>query len=109
MSKYIMLANWTNQGVQNIKDSPERLAAAQATAKAFGGRIESFFMTMGSHDMVLVADMPSDEAMAKLLLTVSQGGNVRTTTLKAFTESEYRKIVGAVGKSGGARKKKKKK
>ncbi|MEX2200845.1 MAG: GYD domain-containing protein [Dongiaceae bacterium] len=108
MPKYIMLANWTNQGVQNIKDSPKRLAAAKVTAKAFGGRLEGFYMTMGTHDMVLVADMPSDDAMAKFILTVSHAGNVRTTSLKAFTESEYQEIVASLGKSDRAKKKKKK-
>ena len=108
MPKYIMLANWTNQGVQNIKDSPKRLAAAKDVARKFGGKIEGFYMTMGAHDMVLVVDMPSDDAMAKLVLTVSQGGNVRSTTLKAFDEKTYRDIVGSLGKSGGGGKKKKK-
>jgi uncharacterized protein with GYD domain len=109
MSKYIVLLSWTDQGIQNIQDAPKRLDAGRVVAKALGGKIESFYLTMGGHDGVLVADMPSDEAMAKLLLTVSQGGNVRTTTLKAFTEAEYRNIIGSLGKSGGARKKKKKK
>jgi uncharacterized protein with GYD domain len=109
MSKYIALLSWTTQGILNIKDAPARLDAGKAVAKSLGGRIETFYLTMGGHDGILILDMPSDEAMAKFLLTVSQGGNIRTTTLKAFTEAGYRKIVGAVGKSGGARKKKKKK
>ena len=107
MAKYIVLLDWTTQGIQNIKDAPERLDAGKATAKAFGGKIETFYLTMGGHDGVLIVDMPSDDAMAKFLLTVSQGGNIRTTTLKAFAEAEYRNIVASLGKSGRAKKKKK--
>ncbi|MEX0810294.1 MAG: GYD domain-containing protein [Dongiaceae bacterium] len=109
MSKYIVLLSWTTQGVQNIKDAPDRLDAGKVAAKALGGKVETFYLTMGGHDGVLIVDMPSDDAMAKFLLTVSQSGNIRTTTLKAFAESEYRQIIGSLGKSGGAKKKKKKK
>ncbi|MDZ4737343.1 MAG: GYD domain-containing protein [Rhodospirillaceae bacterium] len=109
ISKYIVLLSWTTQGVQNIKDAPDRLDAGKIAAKALGGKIETFYLTMGGHDGVLIVDMPSDDAMAKFLLTVSQSGNIRTTTLKAFAESEYRQIIGNLGKSGGAKKKKKKK
>jgi uncharacterized protein with GYD domain len=104
MAKYIMLLNWTDQGVRTIKDSPERLDGVKALAKKMGGKIEDFHMTMGAYDMVITVDMPSDDAMAKLILTAAQAGNVRSTTLKAFTESAYRSITG----SFGAAKKKKK-
>jgi uncharacterized protein with GYD domain len=106
MSKYIVLLSWTDQGIQNIQDSPKRLSAGKTVAKALGGKIETFYLTMGGHDGVLVVDMPSDDAMAKLLLTVSQGGNIRSTTLKAFTESDYRDIIGSLGQSSRAKKKK---
>ncbi len=108
MAKYIVLMNWTAQGIANVKDAAKRLDAGKASAKSFGGKIESFHLTMGGHDGVLIVDMPSDDAMAKFLLTTGQQGNIRTTTLQAFSETSYRKIIGGLGRDGGGKKKKKK-
>lgn len=106
MAKYIVLMDWTAQGIANVKDAAKRLDAGKASAKSFGGKIETFFLTMGSHDGVLVVDMPSEDAMAKFLLTTAQQGNIRTTTLQAFSEDKYRKIIGSLGKGSGKKKKK---
>ncbi len=93
MPTYISLINYTDQGVRNIKDSPKRLDAAKKLLKDLGGEFKQFYLTMGSHDIVVVAEAPSDDAMAKFLLALSSLGNIRTTTLKAFPEAEYRKII----------------
>jgi uncharacterized protein with GYD domain len=93
MPKYILLANWTDQGIRNIKDSAKRLDAGLALAKQQGCVYENFFMTMGSFDMVSVIEAPDDETLAKHVLTVAAGGNLRTVTLKAFPEDSYRSII----------------
>ena len=108
IAKYIVLMNWTAQGIANVKDAVKRLDAGKASAKSFGGKVETFYLTMGGHDGVLVVDMPSDDAMAKFLLTTGQQGNIRTETLQAFSENSYRKIIGGLGKGGGKKKKKRK-
>jgi uncharacterized protein with GYD domain len=96
MARYIILVNWTDQGIRNVKDSPKRLDAARDAAKGLGADIKEFYMTMGDHDMVVVTEAPNDEAMAKFILRLGSAGNVRTKTLKAFAESEYRSIVGSL-------------
>ena len=96
MAQYIILMNWTDQGVRNAKDSPKRLDAARAVAKKLGMEMKEFYMTMGDYDMVSHLDAPNDEAVAKFILGVAGGGNVRTKTLKAFSEDEYRKIIGSL-------------
>jgi uncharacterized protein with GYD domain len=93
MARYIMLTNWTEQGIKNVKESPKRLDAAKALAKKLNGEIVEFYMTTGAHDMVLILDAPDDEAAAKFALSVGSGGNIRTTTLKAFSEKNYRAII----------------
>ncbi|MBI2462417.1 MAG: GYD domain-containing protein [Candidatus Rokubacteria bacterium] len=93
MPTYVSLLNYTHQGIQNIKDSPKRLDAAKKLLKGMGGELKAFYLTMGAYDIVVVAEAPSDEAMARFALAVGSAGNVRTTTLKAFTEAEYRKII----------------
>ncbi len=93
MATYISLVNYTDQGIRNIKDSPKRLDGAKKMLKDMGGELKQFYLTMGSHDIVTVVEAPSDETVAKFVLMLAAGGNVRTTTLKAFTEAEYRKLI----------------
>lgn len=96
MAKYIVLTNWTDQGIKNVAESPKRLDAAKALAKSMGCEFKKFFMTVGAYDMVVVFEAPNDDAMAKFALMLAKGGNVRTTTLKAFSEDAYRTIVSAL-------------
>jgi len=96
MAQYIMLSNWTEQGIKNVKESPKRLDAAKALAKKFNGEILDFYMTTGAHDMVVMLEAPDDEAAAKFALSLGSAGNVRTTTLKAFPEQSYRSIIGSL-------------
>jgi uncharacterized protein with GYD domain len=93
MPTYIALVDYTDQGVRNIKESPKRLDAAKKMLKDMGGEVKQFYLTMGAHDIVTVLEAPSDETLAKFVLMLAAGGNVRTTTLKAFTEAEYRKLI----------------
>ena len=96
MAKYIALINWTEKGVKDVKDSPDRADKARALAKKLGGDMQQVYMTMGSYDLIAILEMPNDEAMAKFALTSAGGGHIRTTTLKAFDETSYRKIVGSL-------------
>jgi uncharacterized protein with GYD domain len=93
LAKYVILANWTDQGIKNVKDSPARLDAARALAKKMGCTIGDFYMTAGATDMVIIADAVDDESMARFNLALAGSGNLRTNTMKAFTEAEYRKIT----------------
>jgi len=93
MPTYIALVNYSDQGIRNIKDGPKRLDAAKKMLKDMGGELKQFYLTMGAHDIVTVMEAPSDETAAKFILMLSAGGNVRTTTMKAFTEAEYRKLI----------------
>lgn len=96
MARYIVLLNWTDQGIKNVKDSPKRLDAAREVAKNLGGELRDFYMTIGPYDMVTVLEAPDDEAAARFSLSVGAGGNVRTTTLKALPEEAYRRVIGAL-------------
>ena len=94
MPSYLSLVNWTEQGIKNVKDSPRRLDQVKHKIEQAGGRVIFFYMTMGQYDLVTVFELPDDQAAAKAALQLGMGGNVRTTTLKAFTEEEYRGIIG---------------
>ncbi len=96
MPTYMTLINWTEQGIRNIKDSPTRLEAAKKSVKEMGGEVKTFYMLQGSYDAVLILEAPTDEALAKFLLKVGSAGNIRTTTMRAYSEAEYRKIIEGV-------------
>jgi len=96
MSTYIVLLNWTQQGIENVKDSPARLNTARAAVEAAGGKLSDFYMTIGQYDMVVVIEAPNDETFAKAMLAIASHGMIRSQTLKAFTEEEYRSIVGSL-------------
>lgn len=96
MATYLMLLNWTDQGIRNIKESPKRMDAAKKLARDFGGEIKTVYMTQGSFDLALVTEMPSDEKTAGFVLKLGSLGNVRTTTLKAYSEDDYRNIIGGL-------------
>jgi uncharacterized protein with GYD domain len=94
MAMFILLADYTDQGIRTIKDSPKRLDVARETASRVGAKIKEFYLCLGMHDIIAVIEADSDDAMAKFALSLSAAGAVRTTTLRAFGEPEYRKIMG---------------
>ncbi len=96
MATYVNLISYTDQGIRNIKDSPNRLDSARKILKDLGGEMKDFYLTLGVYDLIIVIEAPSDEVVAKFALAVGSLGNIRTTTLKAFPEAEYRKIIGAL-------------
>ncbi len=96
MSTHFILFNWTEQGIKAVKASPKRLRAAKRLAKDCGLKFRDFHMTMGRYDAIASIEAPNDEAVARFVLALGSAGNVRTTTLKGFTEQEYREIIGSL-------------
>jgi len=96
MATYISLVNWTDQGIKSVKESPTRLDAARALAKKYGCTMKEFYLTIGAADMVAILEGPDDESVARFSLALGSSGSVRTTTMKAFSEDSYRKIIGSL-------------
>ena len=93
MVTYLMLLNWTDQGIKKVKESPKRLDGAKRLAKDLGGEVKGFYMTQGVHDLVLIVDLPNDDRVASFCLKLGSLGNVRSTTLRAYSEDDYRRII----------------
>jgi uncharacterized protein with GYD domain len=96
MATYIVLSSWTQQGIEKIKESPTRLDAAKQAFRDMGVEVKAFYLVLGRYDTVLVVEAPDDASVAKALLAVAARGNVRTETLRAFTEEEYRDLLAAL-------------
>jgi uncharacterized protein with GYD domain len=93
MPTYIALANWTDRGAQQVKESPQRLDLMRKALKEMGGEFRTLYMTMGDYDLVFVYEAPDDAVAARFTLMLGQLGTVRTRTLKAFPEAAYREII----------------
>ena len=93
MATYVVLANFTDQGIRNVKDSPDRLGAFRAAAEKLGVTMKSVNYTVGAYDIVTVVE-GSEEAVTSALLKLGSLGNVRTETMRAFSPEEMKAIIG---------------
>ena len=93
MPTFISFLNWTDQGIRNVKDAPNRAEAARAAIKNLGGEIKDIYLTTGQDDLLVIVDAPDGDAMAKFTLAVGQQGNVRSTTVRGFAEDEFYSIL----------------
>jgi uncharacterized protein with GYD domain len=96
MPTYVSLIQFTQKGMESIKDGPKRLDAARKAYEEAGAKLKDFYLVMGEYDIVAVVDAPNDETAARMSLQIGSKGNVRTKTLRAFSEAEYRKIISAL-------------
>jgi uncharacterized protein with GYD domain len=96
MPTYMSLINFTDQGIRNIKESPKRLDATRKALNKLGGELKAFYLTQGTYDGVVIFEVPDEATLTRFLLTTGSAGNVRTTTVRAFTEEEYRKHIAAL-------------
>jgi uncharacterized protein with GYD domain len=93
MATYVILGNFTEQGIRNVKDSPKRAQAFKEMAQKLGVTIKDIHYTVGRYDLLAIAE-GTDEAVTTALLSVGALGNVRTQTLRAFSAAEFAKMVG---------------
>ena len=96
METYIVLGKYTEQGITHIKEGPARVEAARKAIQAAGGRMIAFYLTIGRYDFVLIGEGPNVKATATVLLAIGAQGSVRSETLHALTEEEFKGVVAAL-------------
>ena len=97
MATYIALIDRTDQGVKGFKDSVDRYETAQSQMRSMGVEFTNIYWTLGAHDIVSIVEAPDDQTLAAALLSVAGQGNVRTTTLRAFSADEMRGVISKAG------------
>jgi uncharacterized protein with GYD domain len=97
MPTYIVLADWTQQGVANFEQTVDRYDAGLSQLEAMGITVKDRYWTLGTHDQVSVIDAPDEETLAAAMLKLASLGNFRTTTLRAFSADEMRSVVAKAG------------
>jgi uncharacterized protein with GYD domain len=93
MPRYIVLLNWTDQGIKNVKDTVKRAKSFENAIEKAGGKFLGLYYTLGRYDMVAMVEASNDEAIASVLYSTGSLGNVRTETLKAFSMDEAANII----------------
>jgi len=91
---FIVLGNWTEQGIKNIQQAPNRIKTTHELVEKAGGKMQLYY-TLGEYDFVMVVEVPNDDAIGGILACLGSMGNVRTRTLKGWTEEEGAKILSA--------------
>jgi uncharacterized protein with GYD domain len=94
MATYIVLGQFTDQGIRNVKDTTKRAAALKESAKKVGASVTSVYWTLGAFDVVTIVEAPDDQSIAALLFSIGSLGNVRTQSLKAFEADEIERVRG---------------
>ncbi len=95
MPTFITLGKWTQEGIENIKQSPARLEAFKKLVESAGGAVKAFYMVTGRYDMVIISEAPDLASVARIALATGSKGSVATETLCALTEEEYRMVISA--------------
>jgi uncharacterized protein with GYD domain len=93
MPAYVTLFNWTEQGIKNAKETTNRAKAAQVAWEKAGARFIGIWWTHGQYDGVIIHEAPDAETATRLLISLAMAGNIRTTTLPAFSEEEMEGIL----------------
>ncbi len=96
MPHYVSLLRYTQKGIDNLKDSPKRVEATKKAFEAAGGKLKALYWTMGQYDVVAVGEFPDDETSLRVNLAGAMQGYIRSETLRAFTEEEFRKVIASV-------------
>jgi uncharacterized protein with GYD domain len=97
LAKYIVLFNWTDQGVKAAKDSVNRVQQTRGAFAATDTTIEAIYWCLGQYDLVAVVQAKDDQSVTAALLNLAAAGNVRTSTLRAFDQSEFEQIIRKMG------------
>ena len=93
MPLFIVTINWTEQGIRAVKDAPKRSQAAKELAKKLGAEIKQIYLTSGDNDLLAIIEAPNGDSVAKLAMTLGSQGNIRTRTVRAWTEPEFTKLI----------------
>jgi uncharacterized protein with GYD domain len=95
--KYVLLLNWTDQGIANVKETVDRYHAARQLVESKGGSFDAIFWTQGPYDLVAVTEVPDEETGTAINLQLGATGNLRTLTMRAFSEDEMTGIIQKMG------------
>jgi uncharacterized protein with GYD domain len=101
MPTYVLLVNWTDQGIKNVRETVHRADkdVLEQLEQTYGTRVRQIYWTVGSHDLVTIVEAPDEESVSAMVLALGSQGNLRTTTLRAYDHEEMSSIIERLGPS----------
>ena len=99
MATYIVLNNFTEQGIRTVKDTTKRADAVREMAKKFGVTVKDIYWTLGTYDVVAIFESPDESSITALTLAIGSAGNIRTQMLRAFNKEEMKGILGKLAQA----------
>ena len=93
MATYVFLVNYTQSGIETVRESPKRLEGAKALLRSLGCELKAFYLLLGRYDVLYILEAPDGQAVMRAALALSGSGRIKTETLRAFTEAEYRDLI----------------
>jgi len=99
MPHYVLLVNWTDQGIRNVRETLHRADedVLGQLEQEYGTRIEHIYWTVGPHDLITIVEAPDDESVSAMVLALGSLGNLRFTTLRAYNREEMSNIIERLG------------
>jgi len=97
MPSYVVLMNWTDQGIRNVKETLQRAERSPQLAEKHGASIERIYWTVGPYDLACIVEAPDDESLSAMLLELGTEGNLRTLTMRAYNRDEMTSIIERLG------------
>jgi uncharacterized protein with GYD domain len=94
LPNFVVVGNWTDEGIKKVKDAPGRIKQTHSMIEKAGGKMRLYY-TAGKYDFVMTIEIPNEDDLLAILLCIGSMGNIRTTTMKAWTEADGAKILTA--------------
>jgi uncharacterized protein with GYD domain len=89
MPTYIMLSTLTPEGVQTIKNNPQRIREVNKEIEQLGATVKAQWATLGRFDFINVVEAPDEQTMARVSLELGSRGTVRYETLSAIPVDDF--------------------
>ncbi len=93
MPTYIMLLNYTPQGLKDVREAPQRTDVARQVFQRLGVNLKECYAVTGQYDEIAIIDAPNEEAASRAAHALASQGNVGVQTLRAFSQDEHRKLL----------------
>lgn len=97
MSRYVILVQWTDQGIRDVTQTLDRAAQVRGLVEQMGGSMPTLLWTQGRYDLVAITEAPDDATVAAISLKIGSSGSVRTEVMRAFDAEEMGGILAKLG------------
>jgi uncharacterized protein with GYD domain len=89
MPTYIMLTTLTPEGVQTVKNNPQRIREVSKEIEQLGATVKAQWATLGHYDFINVVEAPDEQTIAKVSMELGSRGTAKYETLTAIPIDDF--------------------